>query len=95
VDDLFIFSQACAAVVNHRTSPKSPCKSPELVARYCDSLLKKTAKGMSESEIDDKLSSSITIFRYLDDKDIYQRVRSDTFFFWCDADLVLSSFMRG
>lgn len=29
---------------------------------------------MSESEIDDRLGNSITVFRYLDDKDIYQRV---------------------
>jgi 23S rRNA G2445 N2-methylase RlmL len=44
------------------------------VARYCDTLLKKSAKGMSESETDDKLSQSITVFKYLDDKDIFQRV---------------------
>ena len=44
------------------------------VARYCDTLLKKSAKGMSENEIDDKLSQSITVFKYLDDKDIFQRV---------------------
>ncbi|ELT99573.1 hypothetical protein CAPTEDRAFT_175514 [Capitella teleta] len=65
--------KAFAAVINHRSNFKSNCRSPELVAKYCDSLLKKTAKGMSETEIDDKLSQSITIFRYLDDKDIYQR----------------------
>lgn len=28
---------------------------------------------MSETEIDDKLSQSITIFKYLEDKDIFQR----------------------
>ena len=46
------------------------------VAKYCDSLLKKSTKGISESEIDDKLSRSITVFKYLDDKDVFQRVRS-------------------
>ena len=44
------------------------------VAKYCDSLLKKSTKGISESEIDDKLSRSITVFKYLDDKDVFQRV---------------------
>ena len=29
---------------------------------------------MSETEIDDRLGQSITVFKYLDDKDIYQRV---------------------
>ena len=44
--------------------------------RYCDSLLKKSSKGISESEIDDKLASSITIFKYLDDKDVFQKFYS-------------------
>ena len=45
------------------------------MAKYCDSLLKKSAKGMSESEIDEKLSQSITVFKYIDDKDVFSRVR--------------------
>ncbi|XP_023933316.1 cullin-2 [Lingula anatina] len=65
--------RACAAAINYKPGPKSPCRSPELLAKYCDTLLKKSAKGMCESEIDDKLASSITVFKYLDDKDIYQR----------------------
>lgn len=44
------------------------------LARYCDSLLKKTTKGVTESEIDDRLSQSITVFKYLDDKDVFQKV---------------------
>lgn len=41
--------------------------------RYCDSLLKKSTKGLNESEVDDKLGHSITIFKYIDDKDVYQK----------------------
>ena len=47
-----------------------------LELRYCDSLLKKSSKGISETEIDDKLASSITIFKYLDDKDVFQKFYS-------------------
>ncbi|UYV76581.1 CUL2 [Cordylochernes scorpioides] len=65
--------KACSAVINHRPSSKLPCRSPELLAKYCDSLLKKSAKGISESEVEDKLSNSITIFKYIDDKDIFQK----------------------
>ncbi|XP_076327537.1 cullin-2-like isoform X2 [Tachypleus tridentatus] len=74
-DQQFIgaLDKACAIVINHRTNPKHPCRSPELLAKYCDSLLKKSAKGISESEIEDKLSQSVTVFRYIDDKDIYQK----------------------
>ena len=60
------------AVINHR-QPKVQSKSPELLARYCDSLLKKSQKGISENEIDDKLQYSITVFKYLDDKDVFQK----------------------
>ena len=47
------------------------------LAKYCDTLLKKSQKGMSESEIDDKLNSSITVFKYLDDKDVFQKFYSE------------------
>jgi len=67
--------KACTAVINHR-EPKVASKSPELLARYCDSLLKKSSKGISETEIDDRLGASITIFKYLDDKDVFQKFYS-------------------
>uniref|UniRef100_T1JK90 Cullin family profile domain-containing protein n=1 Tax=Strigamia maritima TaxID=126957 RepID=T1JK90_STRMM len=65
--------KACAHVINHRFNSRQPCRSPELLAKYCDNLLKKSAKGNSESETDDKLAQSITIFKYIDDKDIFQK----------------------
>lgn len=50
-----------------------PCVSVQL-AKYCDNLLKKSAKGMTENEVEDKLTSFITVFKYIDDKDIFQKV---------------------
>ena len=44
------------------------------LARYCDTLLKKSVRGSNDTETDDKLAQSITVFKYLDDKDIYNRV---------------------
>uniref|UniRef100_A0A8C2YWN7 Cullin 2 n=1 Tax=Cyclopterus lumpus TaxID=8103 RepID=A0A8C2YWN7_CYCLU len=55
------------SVVNFR-EPKSS------LAKYCDNLLKKSAKGMTENEVEDKLTSFITVFKYIDDKDIFQKV---------------------
>ena len=46
------------------------------MAKYCDSLLKKSTKGFSEPEVDEKLSQSIIIFKYIDDKDIFQKFYS-------------------
>jgi len=65
--------KACSSVVNHRPNPKMACRSPEMLAKYCDSLLKKSSKGISENEIDDRLAQSITIFKYIDDKDVFQK----------------------
>lgn len=67
--------KACSSVINFRQS-KQMCKSPELLARYCDMLLKKSSKGMSECEIEDRLTHSITIFKYIDDKDVFQKFYS-------------------
>ncbi|XP_054268118.1 cullin-2-like isoform X1 [Macrosteles quadrilineatus] len=68
--------KACSSVINFRPNPKQPCRSPELLAKYCDMLLKKSSKGMSENEIDEKLAQSITIFKYIDDKDVFQKFYS-------------------
>lgn len=44
--------KACSYVVNHRPhGGKLPCRSPELLAKYCDTLLKKSSKGISETEV--------------------------------------------
>lgn len=64
--------KALTSVVNFR-EPKSVCKAPELLAKYCDNLLKKSAKGMTENEVEDKLTSFITVFKYIDDKDVFQK----------------------
>ncbi|KAI2649304.1 Cullin-2 [Labeo rohita] len=64
--------EALTSVVNYR-EPKSICKAPELLAKYCDNLLKKSAKGMTENEVEDKLTSFITVFKYIDDKDVFQK----------------------
>nr|CAD7453320.1 unnamed protein product [Timema tahoe] len=68
--------KACSSVINHRPTPKTPCRSPEMLAKYCDALLKKSSKGMSETEVDERLSQSITIFKYIDDKDVFQKFYS-------------------
>lgn len=89
-DQLFVstLDKACSAIINHRINPQQPCRSPELLAKYCDSLLRKPGsvsssqsgsainKSLSESEIDEKLALSIIVFKYIDDKDIFQKFYS-------------------
>lgn len=74
-DQAFInaLDKACSAIVNHRPVPRQPARAPELLAKYCDSLLKKSTKVASEGEIEEKLGQSITVFKYVDDKDVFQK----------------------
>ncbi|CAG7835527.1 unnamed protein product [Allacma fusca] len=81
-DQLFLsaLDKACTKVINWRGQASQPgqaklppCKSPELLAKYCDTLLKKSTKGFSEQEVDEKLNNSIMIFKYIEDKDVFQK----------------------
>jgi len=77
-DPAFIsaLDKACATIVNYRHDPRRSSKSPELLAKYCDSILKKSTKNLSDAELDEKLSDIIIIFKYIDDKDIFQKFYS-------------------
>jgi len=57
-------------IVNHRKIKMLSVS--RLLPDYCDTLLKRGLKGVSESEVDDKLSLSITVFKYIDDKDVFK-----------------------
>lgn len=71
---------ACTQFINSNAVTSSPnctqAKSPELIAKYCDMLLRKSAKNPDEAEIEDLLSSVMTIFKYIEDKDVFQKFYS-------------------
>ncbi|XP_046743415.1 cullin-2 [Diprion similis] len=74
-DQAFIsaLDKACSAVVNHQPAPRQPARAAELLAKYCDSLLKKSSRGTTEGDVEEKLARSITVFKYVDDKDVFQK----------------------
>lgn len=54
--------QACGRFINNNAVTKmvqSSSKSPELLARYCDSLLKKSSKNPEEAELEDTLNQVV------------------------------------
>lgn len=68
---------ACREFVNrNRLCTTGSTRSPELLARYTDSLLKKGAKSPEESELEDLLQQIMTIFQYIEDKDVFQKFYS-------------------
>ena len=51
---------------------KTTAKSPELLAKYCDSLLKKGSKSADNGgEIEALLDGVMVVFKYLEDNDVY------------------------
>ncbi|OLY82056.1 Cullin-1 [Smittium mucronatum] len=72
-----IFSKAldcaCRDFINHNSiSSNSSTKVSELLSKYIDSLLKKGSKIADESQSESKLNMSITILRYIEDRDAFQ-----------------------
>lgn len=47
-------------------------KSPEYLSLYIDDKLKKGSKGMTEAETETVLDKSMVLFRYLEEKDVFQ-----------------------
>jgi len=48
-------------------------RSPEYMSLFIDDNLKKGLKGKTEEEVDQVLDKAITLFRYIADKDIFER----------------------
>uniref|UniRef100_A0A915EMR5 Cullin family profile domain-containing protein n=1 Tax=Ditylenchus dipsaci TaxID=166011 RepID=A0A915EMR5_9BILA len=55
---------------------KNTSKSPELLARYCDLLLRKSAKNPEEGEMEEMLNQVMVVFKYIEDKDVFQKFYS-------------------
>ena len=63
-----IFPQACRQFVNDNAvvqEAKSQTKSPELLAKFCDTLLKKSSKKkkVEEQELDGILNNVMLVFK--------------------------------
>lgn len=67
--------KACRKFINDNivtTVAKSSSKSPELLARFTDLLLKRSAKNPEEGEMEQLLNDVMVVFKYIEDKDVFQ-----------------------
>lgn len=65
---------ACREFVNrNKVCKSSSSKSPELLAKYCDSLLKKNAKNTDDTDLELVLQNVMIVFKYVEDKDVFQK----------------------
>ncbi|KAH8681498.1 Cullin [Xylariales sp. PMI_506] len=68
---------ACREFVNRNDICKAGTnKSPELLAKYTDVLLRKSGTGVEETELDTTLTQIMTVFKYIEDKDVFQKFYS-------------------
>ncbi|KAI5716467.1 hypothetical protein M8J76_006947 [Diaphorina citri] len=68
--------KACGKFINNNAITRlynTSSKSPELLAKYCDILLKKSSKNPEENELEETLNQIMIMFKYLEDKDVFQK----------------------
>ena len=68
---------ACKEFVNRNKACKTgSTRSPELLAKFTDTLLKKSAKSAEEADLENMLVQIMTVFKYIEDKDVFQKFYS-------------------
>ncbi|EKM79832.1 hypothetical protein AGABI1DRAFT_113105 [Agaricus bisporus var. burnettii JB137-S8] len=65
--------KACREFVNRNAATgASSTKSPELIAKHADMLLRKNNKMAEEDDLEGALNRVMVLFKYLEDKDVFQ-----------------------
>ncbi|KAG6853139.1 hypothetical protein C0991_006619 [Blastosporella zonata] len=65
--------KACREFVNRNAATgSSSTKSPELIAKHADMLLRKSNKMAEEEDLEGALNRVMVLFKYLEDKDVFQ-----------------------
>lgn len=65
--------KACREFVNRNAATgASSTKSPELIAKHADMLLRKNNKMAEEDDLEGALNRVMILFKYLEDKDVFQ-----------------------
>ncbi|KAI5298864.1 hypothetical protein KEM55_002843, partial [Ascosphaera atra] len=68
---------ACREFVNrNELCGENSTKSPELLAKYTDTVLRKGTKSIEDTELEETLQRIMIIFRYIEDKDVFQKFYS-------------------
>ena len=68
---------ACKEFVNrNKVCVTGSTRSPELLAKYSDMLLKKSGKSAEEADLEATLVQIMTVFKYIEDKDVFQKFYS-------------------
>ncbi|XP_062552969.1 cullin-1-like [Armigeres subalbatus] len=69
--------KACGNFINRNAITevsKNPVICAEMLAKYCDSLLKKSCKKQVEIDLEETFNDTMTVFRHIEDKDVFQKI---------------------
>lgn len=70
---------ACREYVNrNKVCARNSARSPELLSKHADTLLKRSTKATEEDDMEAELNNVMTIFKYIEDKDVFQKFYSRT-----------------
>jgi len=64
--------RACREFVNRNAATTTSSRSPELLAKHADALLRKNNKVSEEGDLEGALNRVMVIFKYLEEKDVFQ-----------------------
>jgi cullin 1 len=68
---------ACREYVNrNKVCAKNQNRSPELLAKHADNVLKRSTKATEDDDMEKMLEQCMTIFKYIEDKDVFQKFYS-------------------
>lgn len=60
--------------LNQKTNSKPESRCPELLANYCDVLLRRNqARKFTEEEVKEKLTNVVTLLKYVQNKDVFMK----------------------
>jgi cullin 1 len=68
--------KGCREFVNRNDVCPNSTKSSEFLSKYADQLLRKSARLSEDSEMEDSLNGCLTIFKFIEDKDVFQKFYS-------------------
>ncbi|THX02615.1 Cullin-domain-containing protein [Aureobasidium pullulans] len=70
---------ACRNYVNRNAVCKNgSTRSPELLSKHADTLLKKSQKSTEEDDMEQNLNQVMSVFKYIEDKDVFNKFYSKT-----------------
>ena len=68
---------ACREYVNrNKVCVKNSTRSPQLLAKHADNVLKRSTRATEEDDMEKMLNQVMTVFKYIEDKDVFQKFYS-------------------